>query len=124
MPDQLDRFPKEKRRSPRISGAVVEYTIGENQALSKKAFIKDICVHGICVYMPEVMDHDAKINMDIFLFGNETPIHAEGKVVWYTKGEYLGHHNVGIEFQKISKKDKKTLSDHIKANLPAAEGGE
>ena len=116
MEDQQERFPKEKRRSPRVGGAVVEYFIDREEAPVKKAFIKDICIHGICIYMPEIVEEKKIVDMDIYLFGSETLIHAKGRVVWHKPGEYLGYHNIGIEFTEVPKEDKKKLSDHIKAN--------
>ena len=49
MEDQQEKFPQEKRRSPRVGGAVVEYFMDGEEASVKKAFIKDICIHGICI---------------------------------------------------------------------------
>ena len=117
MVDKQERFPKEKRRSPRVSGALVEYFVDGQESLAKKAFIKDICIHGICIYMPEVVEEKTIICMDVFLFGSEIPMKAKGRVVWHKQGEYLGYYNIGIEFTKMSKEDKKSLSNHIKANL-------
>ena len=121
MAENQERFPKEKRRSPRVGGAVVEYYIGDDESSVKKAFIKDICIHGICIYMPEGVDETTEISMDVFLFGIDTPISAKGRVVWHKPGEYLGYHNVGVEFQGISKEDKKRVANHIKINLPEDE---
>ena len=117
MAEQTDKFPKEKRRSPRVSGAMVEYSfIGKNESV-KKAFIKDICIHGICIYMPETIKDEKNIIMEIFLFGSETPIKSEGRIVWHKSGEYLGYNNVGIEFTQMPDEDKKRLSGYIKASL-------
>ena len=41
-----------------MSGAVVEYFIEGEPPERKKAFIKDICVHGICIYIPHSVKND------------------------------------------------------------------
>ena len=117
MVDKQEKFPKEKRLSPRVSGAVVEYFIDGQEETVKKAFIKDICIHGICIYMPEGVEAKTIVCMNIFLFGSEISINAKGRVVWHKQGEYFGYYNVGIEFTEMSKEDKERLSDHIKVNL-------
>ena len=119
MTAQFERFPDERRRSPRISGAgiEVEYFSGGNKTLATKAVVKNICIHGICIYMPEVIETREAISVNIFLTGSEIPLRAQGAVVWYSAGERSGYYNVGIEFEKISKEDQKKLSDHIEANL-------
>ena len=119
MTAQFERYPNERRRSPRISGAgtEVEYFADGKKASAAKAFVKDICIHGICLYMPKVVEAREMIAMNIFLAGSEIPIRAQGVVVWYNAGTRLGYYNVGIEFEKISEEDQKKLSDHIEANL-------
>ena len=117
MGDQQERFPNEKRRSPRVGGAMVEYYVERQESSEKKAFIKDICIHGICIYAPESVEAEKIIYMSVFLFGSEVSLEAEGMVVWNKPGEYVGYHNVGIEFTKMSEEDKTRLSEHIEANL-------
>ena len=118
MVEKDERFSQEKRRSPRVGGAVVEYYLNNNEEVVKKAFIKDICIHGICIYMPEGVENATEVTMDVFLFGSEAPINTKGKVVWHKTGEYAGYHNVGIEFSKLDEGEKKRLAEHIKVNLP------
>ena len=118
MGEKGERFPQEKRRSPRIGGAVVEYYCDNNEAVVKKAFIKDICIHGICIYMPEGVENVTEVTMDVFLFGSDAPINTKGRVVWHKPGEYLGYHNVGIEFSEMDEGEKKRLAEHIKVNSP------
>lgn len=117
MADRTDKFPNEKRRSPRVSGAMAEYSFAGKDSSVRKAFIKDICIHGTCIYMPETIKEETDIHMDIYLFGSEAPIHAEGRAVWHKPGEYLGYNNVGIEFTEMPEEDRKKLSNYIKASL-------
>jgi len=114
MEDQDEKFPKEKRRAPRVSGTLVEYTFEGKDEPTKEAFIKDICIYGVCIFVPNAVELDAVLSLDIFLFGNNTPISTKGKVIWQKAGENLGYFNVGIEFTKMSDEHKKILSDHIK----------
>ncbi|MBN1869838.1 MAG: PilZ domain-containing protein [Candidatus Omnitrophica bacterium] len=119
MMAQFERYPEERRRSPRISGDGIklEYFANGNQASTTKASVKNICIHGICIYMPEVIEAKETISVNISLPGSKIPIRAQGVVVWYGAGDRLGYYNVGIEFEKISKEDQKKLSDYIEANL-------
>jgi hypothetical protein len=124
MVDQSENFPKEKRRSPRVSGALVEYFISGDPGdppPKKKAFIKDLCIHGICIYIPSPVKEAAELCMDVFLFGSDIPVTAKGKVVWQKLGGYFNFHNVGIEFTEISDDDRKTLEDHISANYKGSD---
>lgn len=119
MTAQFERFPDEKRRSPRIDGAgiKVEYFPEGSKASAIKSTIKNICIHGICIYMPEVIEVTETINMKIFLPGSDIPIPAKGVIVWYGAGGKADCYNVGIEFEKISEEDQKKLSGYIEANL-------
>jgi len=54
--------------------------------------------------------------LDIFMFGDDTPIKTKGKVIWQKQGEYLGFFNIGIEFTEMSVEHQTTLSGHITAN--------
>jgi len=86
MNEHPEKFSKERRKAPRVSGALVEYSIDGKDVSKNKAFIKDICIYGICIYISEEIGKDAVINLDIFLFGDNEPINAQGKVVWQKKG--------------------------------------
>ena len=121
MPDRPERFPKEKRRSPRVSGAIVEYFIDGQNPDRKKAFIKDLCIHGICIYIPHAVGSDAVLCMYIFLFGSNVPIFAKGRVVWQKPADYVGFYNVGCEFMEMNDEGRKRLADHIKANYQKPE---
>jgi len=113
MEDQGEKFPKERRKVKRVSGTLVEYSFEGKDATAKEAFIKDICIYGVCIFIPHAVDIDAILSLDIFLFGNNAPISAKGKVIWQKAGESLGYYNVGIEFTKMSDEHEKILSDHI-----------
>ena len=81
MEEQNPPF-NEQRKHPRTSGALVEYYIEGMDAEKKKAFIKDISLDGICIYITEPMADNAIFCMDIYLFGDDTPIKAKGRIVW------------------------------------------
>ena len=70
MEENNKKFSKERRSAPRVSGALAEYIIEGNESPKKKAFIKDIGIHGVCIYVPEAMDkdllegpHNSKMNL-------------------------------------------------------------
>ena len=119
MSAQFENYPNERRLSPRVSGAgiKVEYFANGNEASAKKASVKNICIHGICIFMPEVIEAKEMITMDIFLPGSKTPLRAKGTVVWYGAGDREGYYNVGIEFETISEEDRKKISDFVEKNL-------
>jgi len=120
MEDQDEKFPKEKRRAPRVSGTLVEYKFEGKDASVKEAFIKDICIYGVCIFVPHAVELGAIAFLDIFLFGNNNPINTKGKVIWQKAGENLGYFNVGIEFTTMNDEHKKILSEHIKVTYKDA----
>jgi len=122
MEDQDEKYTQEKRRVPRVSGALVEYAFEGKDAPAKEAFIKDICVYGVCIFVPQTVDLDTVMRLDIFLFGDNAPINAKGKVIWRKARGDLGYFNVGIEFTEMSDEHKKILSEHIEANYKGASG--
>lgn len=117
MSDAEEKFPQERRRVPRVGGSIVEYSVDGKDSGLKKAFIKDICIYGICIYVPETFDNGVVLDLSIYLFGNEKPINPKGKIVWQKPGGFLGYYNVGVEFTEISEECTKVLEDHIKINL-------
>jgi len=116
MEDQEEKFPNEKRRAPRVSGTLVEYVFEGKDEPAKEAFIKDICIYGVCIFVSQAIELGANLCLDIFLFGDNAPIKAKGKVIWKKRGGDLGYFNVGIEFIEINDEHKKILSEHIRVN--------
>ena len=116
MTEDAEKFPKERRRAPRVTGALVEYSIEGRDVDRRNAFIKDVCIYGICIYIPETVKSGEVISLDIILYGDDNAIQAVGKVIWCKPGGYLGYYNVGIEFDEISDSHQKILSDYIAAN--------
>jgi len=119
MTDPEEKFPQERRRAPRISGAVVEYSIkGEDPqgGEKKKAFIKDVCIYGVCIYTVEAIPKQAILDINIFLFGSDIPVKAQGRVAWHKTGDYAGYHSLGIEFVEMIDEDRNRLEEHIKVN--------
>src|SRR3989338_2367686 len=118
MGDQEEKFSQERRRAPRVgdSGAKVEYSITDKDPSFKQAFVKDICIYGICIFAPEQIENGTKLSLDIELAGEGTTIMAKGKVMWQKKGDVSGYFNTGIEFTDMKDESKKALSEHITAN--------
>jgi hypothetical protein len=116
MDELPDNTPKERRRTPRVFGTLVDYSLKGDKAASKNAFIKDIGMYGVCIYIPESVEKEDVINLNIFLYEDDRPVKAKGKIVWWEPGGYLGYNNVGIEFTEISEEDRRVLSEYIKEN--------
>jgi len=124
MEDQDEKFPKEKRRAPRVSGTLVEYTFEGKDAPAKEAFIKDICIYGVCIFVPHNVEQDEILCLNVYLSGDDNPINAKGKVIWHKAGSHLGYFNVGIEFTKMSVEHKVILTEYIEKNYQGANGAD
>lgn len=108
---------KDKRKYPRVKGAFVEYALKDNGVFQGPAFIKDISIGGLCIFVTEVLQQDALVDMKIYLMGYEEPILAQGRVVWQGKIGYLNYHDMGVEFTKLEDEDHKRLEDYIMRHL-------
>lgn len=119
MTASFERYPDERRRSPRIDGAgiKVEYRPEGTNESAIKSTAKNICIHGICVYMPAVVEVTQTIEMKIDLPGDEIPILTKGTIVWYGSGREVATYQAGIEFQGMSEEDQKRLSVYIDARM-------
>ncbi len=104
---------EERRRAPRVKGAVVEYFTQGDETSKKKAFIKDVSLYGVCIYVLDSVKVGETLGLDIYLFGNEAPLRMNGKVVWRSVDQLSGYKNLGIEFIGAKEDDKQKLSDHI-----------
>jgi len=109
------KFPNDRRVTPRISGILVEYYVDQDKTL-KKAFVKDINMTGICIYAKGTFNIGAIIRIDIYLFGEETPISSMGSVIWQKPEMDLDFYNVGIQFTEMSRQHKKILSRIVALN--------
>lgn len=102
----------ERRRAPRVQGAVVEYARREGEE-TKKAFLKDISILGVGIHASERLEPGAILYLVIHLFGSKTPVKLKARVVWQKQGEYLGYYEVGMEFVDVDLNEKARLSDYI-----------
>jgi len=118
MDDDQEHFSQERRRAPRIgaSGANAEYSIDDKDPSLKKAFVKDICIYGICIFTPDKLDAGSILSIDVELPGDAGDIRVKGKVMWQKLGDVTGYFNTGIEFTEISNKHELILSEFIAAN--------
>jgi len=116
MEELPKNVPGERRRTPRVFGTLVDYTLEDGGKTSRNAFIKDISMQGICIYIPEHVKKDDKISLNIFLYEDDQPIKVRGKIIWSEPGGYLGYNNVGVEFTEFVKEDKKALAGYIEEN--------
>ena len=105
--------PEERRRAPRVKGTVVEYFTDGDETSKKKAFIRDVSVYGICIYVLDSIRVGDTLGLDIYFFGSEAPLRVNGKVVWRSVDQLSGYKNLGIEFIEVKEEDRQKLSDHI-----------
>jgi len=122
MSDSFEQYPSERRRSPRVPGNAieVEYFTDSGDATPTEASVRNICIHGICLFLPEVVEGKDTINMKILLPGRKDPLRALGSVVWYSAGDREGFYNVGIEFLEISDEDQKLIADFVERALKSS----
>lgn len=107
---------EDRRRSPRIRGAIIEYSLDEDNPYKDPAFIKNISEVGVCIYQDKPVEKDTLVFLKIHLFGDSDPIETKGRVVRITKSKYLGYIELGVEFTDLSSSDSQKLSDFIHSN--------
>ena len=112
-PQESDYQDEERRRAPRVKGVVVEYSRNAEEDFSKSAFMKDMSILGLCIFVPERLDIDTKLYLKIYLSGSEVPLQVEGRVVWQKMSSYLNYFDSGIEFADLGDTDHKRLTEYI-----------
>ena len=109
-------FPgMERRKYPRIKGDMVEYAFYPSGPFKEPAFIKDLSIGGICLYVSEALGLDTILYLRIYISGREIMISAKGKVIWRGKAEGTQNYYAGIQFQEMKREDKDQLSKYITA---------
>ena len=107
----------EKRKHPRIKGTVVEYSRSAAGPYQEPAFLKDVSIGGICLYVREAIKEGTVLYLRIHLMGNTEPILVKGKVVWHGRSQYLSYHDLGIQFSDMGKADQQQLSEYVVSHL-------
>jgi len=121
-PSEMD-----KRKTRRVKGAVVEYSnveysIGDEGASKKIAFLKDLSSGGLAMFVTEPVEEGLELYLMIYLSGPETPIMAKGEVVWQQKSNYMKdastkHYDVGIKFLEINDHNSSIVAQYIEEYL-------
>ncbi len=107
----------EKRKHPRIKGTVVEYSKTAEGPFHEPAFLKDVSIGGICLYVREPIKEGTLIYLKIHLLGNTEPISVKGKVVWHGRSHYLNYHDLGVQFVDMSQYDQQQMAEYVVAQL-------
>ena len=109
----------EKRKFPRLNISVdIVYTKLPTADKPKLSQSKNISKGGICLIVYEQLQVSDLLELKIFLPEYEKPINATGKIAWLkefviessTKSKRF---DVGIEFAKVSNKDKQRIDKYI-----------
>jgi len=115
--DDKDFKGDDRRRAPRIKGAIVEYTFVKGEPYKDPAFIKDISAFGVCIYLEHREDIDKIVYLKIHLIGDSSPIIAEGKIVRVEKSKYLGFFELGIDLYSLDEDQRKRMENFIGEHL-------
>lgn len=110
---------EERREFPRLNILTdVIYTKLAVQDKEKLSLTKNISQSGICIIIYEQLKDSDILDLRIYLPDDKTPIEAVGRVVWI-KGFIIGdiskgkRYDAGVEFIKISAKDKDKISKYV-----------
>jgi len=107
--------PKDERRQhTRIFGSVIEYSYVDLMDYCSTAFVKDISLGGICIYVHEDIPERTQLLLFVHLFENEMPVETKGEVVWKKNSNYFNCFDIGIKFIDISLRGKEELTKYIK----------
>jgi c-di-GMP-binding flagellar brake protein YcgR len=115
---------EERRRYVRLNALVdVAYNkhphSQEEESLLRLS--KNISKGGICLIVYDELKKDDLLDLKIFLPDTRTPVEALGQVVWASEfiiGDKIGkRYDVGIEFVKISDKDKDRIDQYVFSHL-------
>lgn len=106
---------RERRKYPRVSGSVIEYSYVGVDQYRITAFVKDISVGGVCIYVHENIEANTPLQLYIHLFGSEKPMETNGRVVWKRNSQFLKCYDLGIQFEEISSTDRARLERYIQS---------
>jgi len=115
MNENAQNFPpeKEKRKKPRISGSVIEYSFADDVDNRITAFMKDVSMGGTCIYVHEDIQEGSELQLFLHLFGCEQPLETKGKVVWKKSSKFLHCFDIGIMFIEMDEENSNRLEQYI-----------
>lgn len=116
-----EKIPKNKdqRKHHRISGSVIEYSYVQADPVRTIAFMKDLSLGGVCIYLNDELPVQTTLQLWIHHFGHETPIEAKGEVVWQRPSHFMNCFDTGIKFTELKHTEKEKLEDFIHSFTPA-----
>jgi len=103
---------REHVRCPLITD--VKYQILSKNKVEKKAVSGDIAVVGMKLFVEELLDIDAKMNLIFSLPGENLDIHIKGAVVWKREES---NKTLGVKFTEILDEDKQKILTYINNKL-------
>lgn len=116
-----DKNPRsrEQRQHRRISGSIIEYSYVQADPVRTVAFMKDLSLGGVCIYLNDQLAAKTPLRLWIHHFGDETPIEAAGEVVWQRPSNFMNCYDTGIKFTELKHAQKEKLDDFIRTFSPA-----
>ena len=108
----------DRRKFPRIRGALVEYALSQDGPYQQPAFIKDISIGGVCIYLREQLQKDINLYLKIHFENSMSPIEVKGKLAWQSKSSYIHYFDVGIQFFELSDEASQQISEYVSVHLP------
>ena len=118
-------LPQDERRRYARLNALVDVAYNrhphEPETESLLRLSKNISKGGICLIVYDELKKDDLLDLKIFLPDTNNPVEAMGQVVWASEfiiGDKIGkRYDVGIEFVKISDKDKDRIDRYVFSHL-------
>ncbi|MBP9853794.1 MAG: PilZ domain-containing protein [Candidatus Omnitrophica bacterium] len=104
---------REQRKHRRISGSVIEYSYVQADPVRAVAFMKDLSLGGVCIYLHEEVSFKTLLWLWIHHFGHDQPIEAIGEVIWQKPSHFIHGFETGIKFTDLKLKEKDKLEDFI-----------
>jgi c-di-GMP-binding flagellar brake protein YcgR len=118
----MPQSPEDKRQFLRLNVLVdVTYKKKDFAGKEKLSLSKNISEGGICLIVYEPINEADVLELQIFLPDTKKPINVLGRVAWiknFSIGDTVAgqRSDVGIEFLKIAKKDRKEIEKYVFTN--------
>ncbi|MCA9393763.1 MAG: PilZ domain-containing protein [Candidatus Omnitrophica bacterium] len=107
----------DKRKHPRISGSIIEYSYLSTPSFQLTAFLKDLSMGGVCIYTHDEIPPVTNLSLLIHHFSDEAPIEARGEVIWQRPSKVAGCFDTGIRFIKLEPAEEEKLINFIETFL-------
>lgn len=117
--DHQKKNPRDQRQHHRISGSVIEYSYVQADPIRTVAFLKDLSLGGVCIYLHDQMPLQTSLRLWIHHFGHDTPVEATGEVVWQRPSHFMNCYDTGIKFTELKTAEEDKLADFIRTFSPS-----